>query len=44
VVYACADLSSIIASPYGDKKLGDTVTYDYDEMNKEYTFYDDWVW
>ena len=44
VVYACADLSAIIESPYGDKKLGDTITYDYDNLNKEFAFYDDWVW
>ena len=44
VIYACADLTAIIESPYGDKKAGDLVTYDYDNLNKEFAFYDNWVW
>jgi hypothetical protein len=43
-IYACADLSAIINSPYGGKKVGDVVSYDYDQMQKEDPFLSVWSW
>lgn len=44
VVYACADLSSIVASPYGNKKPGDIVGYDYSSIEKDDPFLSTWTW
>jgi len=44
VVYACADLSSIINSPYGDKKPGDLVGMDYTALEKQDPFLSTWTW
>ena len=44
VVYACADLSSIISNPYGDKKPGDIVGYDYSKIEKDDPFLSTWTW
>lgn len=44
LTYACADLSNIINAPYGDKKAGDLVQYDYNILDNQFPFYKDWVW
>jgi hypothetical protein len=44
LTYACADLSHIINAPYGDKKAGDLVQYDYNILDNKFPFYKDWVW
>jgi hypothetical protein len=44
VVYACADLSSIINSPYADKKPGDLVGMDYSPIEKQDAFLSLWNW
>jgi len=44
LVYASADLSSIVGSPYKDKKPGDIVTMDVNALDKQFPFYSSWVW
>ena len=44
VVYATVDLSSLIQSPYKDKKVGDILTMDVNELDNKYPFYNSWVW
>jgi hypothetical protein len=43
-VYACADLSAIVSSPYGHKKPGDIVGMDYSTIEKEDAFLSLWNW
>jgi hypothetical protein len=43
-VYASVDLSKLFEGPYAGKKPGDIVTFDPDNFNKEFAFYDNWVW
>ena len=44
VVYACADLTSVTESPYGDKGVGDIMTMDYNELDNQFPFYSSWTW
>nr|DAW17355.1 MAG TPA: large terminase [Caudoviricetes sp.] len=44
LVYATADLSNIINGPYKDKKIGDIMTYDYNELDGQFPFYSVWQW
>ena len=43
-IYACADLSNIVASPYSGKKPGDIVGYDYSQIEKADPFLSGWSW
>jgi len=43
-VYACADMSGLLGSPWLDRKPGDTVSYDYASMEKEDPFLSVWSW
>lgn len=43
-VYACADLSSLLNSPWGDKKPGDIVGMDYGKLEKMDPFLSGWSW
>lgn len=44
VVYATADLSAIIASPYGDKKPGDMITFENQVIDRDDPFLGGWNW
>lgn len=44
LVYATADLSNIINSPYKDRKAGDLITMDYNELDSQFPFYSQWQW
>ncbi len=43
-VYACADLSSLLNNPWGDKKPGDIVGMDYSMLEKQDPFLSTWSW
>jgi len=43
-VYASVDLSRLFEGPYAGKKPGAVVTFDPDNFDKEFAFYDNWVW
>ena len=43
-VYACADLSALLNSPWGDKKPGDIVGMDYGKLEKMDPFLSGWSW
>ena len=44
LTYACADLSHIVNAKYGDKKAGDLIQYDYNELDAKFPFYSQWQW
>lgn len=44
LVYATADLSNIIGSPYADKKPGDMVVFDNMELDSRDPFLSGWSW
>jgi hypothetical protein len=44
LVYATADLSNIINSPYGDKKPGDIMQFDTNLLDSQDPFFSNWVW
>jgi hypothetical protein len=43
-VYACADLSGLLNSPWGDKKPGDVIGMDYSMLEKQDPFLSSWSW
>lgn len=43
-VYASVDLSKLFEGPHAGRKPGDVVAFDPDSFNKEFAFYDNWVW
>ena len=44
LVYATVDLSSVVGSPYKDNKPGDIVTMDVNSLDRQFPFYNSWVW
>ena len=44
VVYATADLSAIIDSPFGDRKPGDVITFENQLLDDHDPFLGGWVW
>lgn len=44
LVYASVDLSSVVGSPYKDKKPGDIITMDVNALDRQFPFYSSWVW
>jgi hypothetical protein len=44
LVYASVDLSSVVGSPYKDKKPGDIITMDVNLLDQQFPFYNSWVW
>lgn len=43
-VYAVADLSKILGSPFAGRQPGETFTYDINELDVQFPFYSKWVW
>lgn len=43
-VYASVDLSRLFEGPYAGKKVGDVVSFDPQDFNKDFAFYDNWQW
>lgn len=44
VVYATADLSAIVDSPFGDKKPGDMITFEHSFIDDRDPFLGGWTW
>lgn len=44
LVYATVNLDYLSNSAYGDKKPGDVITWDTNELDAEHPFYSTWTW